>query len=86
MQKRPLNSWLIRKRKKQKDDDNFLSLITKKSIKEFDDIADLITGIREYDVPFHSRVCIDTGLRAGRWFDLVCDQEFAVEINPNKTK
>ncbi len=76
--KNPLKQLVDKKKKKQKDDDNFLSLITKKNIKEFDDIADLITGIREYDVPYHSRVCIDTGLRAGKWFDLVCDEQFAL--------
>jgi DNA polymerase epsilon subunit 1 len=24
--------------------------------------------IREYDVPYHCRVCIDTGLRCGKWY------------------
>ena len=46
----------------------------------------MITGIREYDVPYHCRVCIDTGLRAGKWFDLTVDDQFAMDIKPNQTK
>jgi DNA polymerase elongation subunit (family B) len=30
----------------------------------------MITDIREFDVTFHSRVCIDLGLRAGKWFEV----------------
>ncbi len=84
--KAPLKQIVDKRKKKQNNDDNFLSLITKKNIKEFDDIADLITGIREHDVPYHSRVCIDTGLRAGKWFDVVADEQFAISIEANKTK
>ena len=28
-----------------------------------------LLDIREYDVPYHCRVCIDTGLRCGKWFN-----------------
>lgn len=38
----------------------------KKSISE--NPKDMINDIREYDVPYHCRVCIDTGIRAGKWF------------------
>jgi DNA polymerase epsilon subunit 1 len=31
-------------------------------------------------------VCIDTGLRAGKWFDLTVDDQFAMDIKPNQTK
>lgn len=33
-----------------------------------DNPKDLITDIREYDVPYHCRVCIDSNIRAGKWF------------------
>lgn len=68
--KNPLKQMVDRRKKKINNDDNFSMLFTKKVVSEFDDITDLITGIREYDVVYHSRVCIDTGLRAGKWFDL----------------
>ncbi|KAI1499126.1 DNA polymerase family B [Biscogniauxia marginata] len=32
------------------------------------DASDYIVDIREYDVPYHVRVMIDMGIRAGRWY------------------
>ena len=55
-------------------------------MKQFDDVGDLITGIRQYDVPYHSRVCIDTGLRAGKWFDIDANDKFILKIKTNLTK
>ncbi|CAD8121665.1 unnamed protein product [Paramecium sonneborni] len=41
-------------------------LITKPSVTK--DLLDQLIGVREYDVPYHCRVCIDTGLRCCKWF------------------
>ena len=29
-----------------------------------------VTGIREYDVPYLARVCIDLNIRIGCWYDV----------------
>ena len=42
--------------------------IEQNQIKKMGDILDNLIDIREYDVPYHCRVCIDTGLRCGKWF------------------
>lgn len=42
----------------------------------------MITDIREYDVTFHSRVCIDLGLRAGKWFDVELEDKIIKNIKP----
>ncbi|KAK7935871.1 dna polymerase epsilon protein [Apiospora marii] len=34
----------------------------------FADASDFIVDIREYDVPYHVRVMMDTDIRAGRWY------------------
>ncbi|KAI0129159.1 DNA polymerase epsilon [Xylariales sp. AK1849] len=34
----------------------------------FADASDFIVDIREYDVPYHVRVMIDTNIRAGKWY------------------
>ena len=52
-------------KKKKTDEDLYLS---KKKNFYAENPKDLITDVREYDVPYHCRVCIDTGLRAGKWF------------------
>lgn len=38
-------------------------------------MTDFITSMREYDVPFHSRVCIDKGLRAGKWYEITLEDK-----------
>ena len=54
---------------KKKKTDEDLYLAKKKNIYS-ENPKDLITDVREYDVPYHCRVCIDTGLRAGKWFEV----------------
>lgn len=51
-----------------------------------DSAKDLITDIREYDVPYHCRVCIDTGLRAGKWFELTLKDKFITKIKDSQKK
>lgn len=41
---------------------------------------DSITDIREYDVPYHTRVCIDSGLRAGKWFEIELKDKFILNV------
>jgi len=38
-------------------------------VRQKPDILDNLIDIREYDVPYNQRVCIDTGLRVGLWYD-----------------
>ena len=64
----PLKGMLDKRKRKQREEDNPFYGLTKN--KELLDGMDCILGIREFDVPFHSRVCIDLGLRAGKWFDV----------------
>lgn len=33
-------------------------------------MLDAVTDIREYDVPYHVRVCIDMNVRAGLWYKI----------------
>lgn len=40
------------------------------------DPLDYLIDIREYDVPYHCRVCIDTGLRCGKWFTFKMKDKF----------
>lgn len=44
------------------------------------DILDHLIDIREYDVPYHGRVCIDTGIRCGKWFTFGLLDKKIVEI------
>ncbi|XP_057534123.1 DNA polymerase epsilon catalytic subunit A-like [Amaranthus tricolor] len=34
------------------------------------DFVDCITDLREYDVPYHVRFCIDIDVRCGQWYDV----------------
>ncbi|CAD8196556.1 unnamed protein product [Paramecium octaurelia] len=43
------------------------------------DIQDQLIGVREYDVPYHCRVCIDTGLRCCKWFKFVLKERRIAE-------
>ncbi|CAD8196110.1 unnamed protein product [Paramecium pentaurelia] len=43
------------------------------------DILDQLIGVREYDVPYHCRVCIDTGLRCCKWFKFVLKERRIAE-------
>ena len=38
-----------------------------------EDPCSLITDIREYDVPYLARVCIDLNIRVGCWYDVTSD-------------
>lgn len=42
-----------------------------------------VSGLREYDVPYHCRVCIDTGLRCCKWFNFVLKDRKIIECNLN---
>ena len=44
-------------------------------------MLDLITDIREYDVPYHIRVCIDLDIRAALWYRITFDKGFVKDIN-----
>lgn len=37
----------------------------------FDELLGNLTDIREYDVPYHMRYCIDNDLRCGCWYDVM---------------
>lgn len=50
-------------------DANFLSLYDN-NMREVLDNGEYIIGLREFDVPYHSRICIDCGIRAGKWFQM----------------
>lgn len=51
-----------------------------------DNPKDLITDIREYDVPYHCRVCIDTGIRAGKWFEVQLKDKFIIGLAASSKK
>jgi DNA polymerase epsilon subunit 1 len=38
--------------------------------RKMQDMLEAITDIREFDVPYHSRVCIDLNIRAGLWYKI----------------
>lgn len=42
------------------------------------DLLEYISDIREYDVPYHSRVCIDLNIRAAKWFKTLSLQLFLI--------
>lgn len=65
------------KKKKNYESDMYLS---KKKNLLGENPKDLITDIREFDVPYHCRVCIDTGLRAGKWFELELSDKFIIGL------
>ncbi|XP_074301915.1 DNA polymerase epsilon catalytic subunit A-like [Silene latifolia] len=46
------------------------SIITGKSEQRVQDFVDCITDLREYDVPYHVRFCIDNDVRCGQWYDV----------------
>jgi DNA polymerase epsilon subunit 1 len=78
--KAPIKSIIDKRRKRQNEDDKLFYGSFKN--KEYRDITDFIIGIREFDVPFHSRVCIDLGLRAGKWFQVSVDDKMITDVQP----
>lgn len=65
-------------KKKKATNDTELYLNPKKGFS--DNPKDLITDIREYDVPYHCRVCIDSGIRAGKWFEIEVKDKFISKL------
>lgn len=68
---------------------NHLAGLKKTYIKlTFRTIADLVQvrnslkgyELREYDVPYHCRVCIDTGIRCGKWFTFHLNERLVTEV------
>jgi DNA polymerase epsilon subunit 1 len=39
-----------------------------------------ILDIREYDVPYHIRVCIDNEIRIGKWYDFELDGPMLIDF------
>ena len=78
--KAPIKGMLDKRRKRQKEDDNpFYGGMKSKQLL---DATDCITDIHEFDVPFHSRVCIDLGLRAGKWFEVDLEDKMVLAVRP----
>lgn len=55
------------------------------------DMLELVTDIREYDVPYHSRVCIDLDIRAALWYrisfkDGCIDQQKIIKVEDKKDR
>jgi DNA polymerase epsilon subunit 1 len=44
------------------------------------DLMDMIQDLREDDVPFHVRVCIDNNIRCGFWYKVTYDEEMGCRI------
>jgi DNA polymerase epsilon subunit 1 len=42
----------------------------------YQDLLDAVTDLREYDVPYHGRVCIDRNVRVGLWYRLTYAEGF----------
>ncbi len=45
-------------------------------MKFLQDVLEAVEDMREYDVPYHVRIAIDTDLRAGHWYTVrnkVCE-------------
>lgn len=59
---------ILEVKKKKVNADNDIYLNPRKGTGFTENPKDYIHDIREYDVPYHCRVCIDSGLRAGKWF------------------
>lgn len=34
------------------------------------DLLDLVLDMREYDIPYHTRVCIDKDIRVAKWYNI----------------
>lgn len=45
---------------------------------------DAITDIREYDIPYHTRVCIDLDIRISFWYQLKFSNSFISSITCQK--
>ena len=46
------------------------------------DLMDMIKDLREDDVPYHVRVCIDNEIRCGMWYKVRHDDEFGCKVTP----
>lgn len=55
-----LNEYKRKYRPKKRKRENFI----------FSDIVEVIDELREHDLSYLSRVCIDSGLRVSFWYDL----------------
>ena len=47
---------------------------------KYNDLIDAITDIREYDIPYHIRVCIDNDIRISYWYQINFQDNFISEI------
>ena len=43
-------------------------------------MLEAITDLREFDVPYHSRVCIDLNVNAGKWYKISYTNGFVDKI------
>jgi DNA polymerase epsilon subunit 1 len=43
-----------------------------------------LLDIREYDVPYHCRVCIDSGLRCGKWYKFNLADRAVIDFQEDK--
>lgn len=48
------------------------------------DVLDSMRGLREYDVPYHCRVCIDTELRCCKWFQFTLKERRIIKCEDIK--
>ena len=52
--------------------------------KKYTDYLDAITDIREYDIPYHTRVCIDHNIRISFWYKIKFQSSFISSIECQK--
>ncbi len=46
-----------------------------------EDLLDSVQDMREYDVPYHVRVCIDNDIRISRWYSVKFQNNYIHEIS-----
>lgn len=52
--------------------------------RKFNDYLDAISDIREHDIPYHTRVCIDLDIRISFWYQVKFSNSFISSITCQK--
>uniref|UniRef100_A0A1I7SFS8 DNA polymerase epsilon catalytic subunit n=1 Tax=Bursaphelenchus xylophilus TaxID=6326 RepID=A0A1I7SFS8_BURXY len=80
--KQALLRTILKNKEKLKSTTEYTTLLQKHfgtSNREDRDLIDYIIDIREYDLPYHMRVCVDNKIFAGLWYTVQC-------LNPETQK
>jgi DNA polymerase epsilon subunit 1 len=68
-------------RRKNNESEAFARIFANDTDRKYKDYLDEVTDLREFDVPFHTRVCVDLDIRISYWYNVKAIEGFIVGID-----